>query len=141
MSHSCSLLARRHGFDPEQCEHPNRQPVHDIGKIGTPDHILLKHGKFNRMKSRAIALHPEIGCRILSGYGAELLKLAVTIARHEKFDGSGYPRGLEERTFRSKDGLPPLPTCSPPSPVSVSINRLFLLIRLSRKRANQGFRS
>jgi cyclic di-GMP phosphodiesterase len=97
MSHYCSLLARRYGLDSHQCELIRiASPMHDIGKIGTPDHILLKPGKFTPDEFKAIALHPEIGYRILSGSGAELLKLAATIAwtHHEKFDGSGYPRGL-----------------------------------------------
>ncbi|WP_447980381.1 HD domain-containing phosphohydrolase [Candidatus Nitrospira bockiana] len=98
MSHYCALLARRHGLDPQHCELIRiASPMHDIGKIGTPDHILLKPGKFTPEEFKAIALHPEIGYRILSGSGAELLNLAATIAwtHHEKFDGSGYPRGLK----------------------------------------------
>ena len=98
MSHYCELLARRYGLDPERCELIRiASPMHDIGKIGTPDNILLKPGKFTPEEFKAIALHPEIGYRILSGSGAELLTLAATIAwtHHEKFDGSGYPRGLK----------------------------------------------
>jgi putative two-component system response regulator len=98
MSHYCSLLAQRYGFDAARCELIRiASPMHDIGKIGTPDHILLKPGKFTPEEFKAIALHPEIGYRILSGSEAELLKLAATIAwtHHEKFDGSGYPRGLQ----------------------------------------------
>lgn len=97
MSHYCALLARCYGLDPQQCELIRiASPMHDIGKIGTPDHILLKPGKFTPEEFKAIALHPEIGYRILSGSGAELLNLAATIAwtHHEKYDGSGYPRGL-----------------------------------------------
>lgn len=97
MSHYCALLARRYGLDPQRCELIRiASPMHDIGKIGTPDHILLKPGKFTPEEFKAIALHPEIGYRILSGSGAELLNLAATIAwtHHEKYDGSGYPRGL-----------------------------------------------
>lgn len=102
MSHYCCLLARRHGLDSQQCELIRiASPMHDIGKIGTPDHILLKPGKFTPDEFKAIALHPEIGYRILSGSGADLLKLAATIAwtHHEKFDGSGYPRGLHGDTI------------------------------------------
>jgi len=98
MSHYCALLARRHGLEPQRCELIRiASPMHDIGKIGTPDHILLKPGKFTPEEFKAIALHPEIGYRILSGSGAELLNLAATIAwtHHEKYDGSGYPRGLK----------------------------------------------
>lgn len=98
MSHYCALLARRYGLDSQHCELIRiASPMHDIGKIGTPDHILLKPGKFTPEEFQAIALHPEIGYRILSGSDADLLNLAATIAwtHHEKFDGSGYPRGLK----------------------------------------------
>ncbi len=71
--------------------------MHDIGKIGTPDHVLLKPGKFTHDEFSVIARHAEIGYRILSGSDAELLKVAAVIAytHHERFDGTGYPRGLK----------------------------------------------
>jgi putative two-component system response regulator len=97
MSHYCGLIAQRIGLPPDQCELILiASPMHDIGKIGTPDNILLKPGKFTPDEFKAIMLHPEMGYRILSGSGAELLNLAATIAwtHHEKFDGSGYPRRL-----------------------------------------------
>ncbi|MBH0184994.1 MAG: HD domain-containing protein [Nitrospira sp.] len=73
------------------------RPMHDIGKIGTPDHVLLKPGKFTQEEFGVIAQHAEIGYRILSGSDAELLKVAAVIAytHHERFDGTGYPRGLK----------------------------------------------
>ena len=66
------------------------------GRSARPIIFVLKPGKFTPEEFKAIALHPEIRYRILSGSGAELLKLAATIAwtHHEKFDGTGYPRGL-----------------------------------------------
>lgn len=97
MSQYCALLASRYGFDSDRCELIRvASPMHDIGKIGTPDHILLKPGKFTSDEFKVITKHTEIGYRILEGSQAELLKLAATIAwtHHEKFDGSGYPRGL-----------------------------------------------
>ncbi len=97
MSHYCELLARRYGLNAERCELIRiASPMHDIGKIGTPDHILLKPGKFTSEEFDAIRRHTEMGYRILAGSEAELLKLAALIAltHHEKFDGSGYPRGL-----------------------------------------------
>jgi len=71
--------------------------MHDIGKIGTPDHVLLKPGKFTQEELDVMNQHAEIGYRILSGSDAELLKVAATIAwtHHERWDGSGYPRGLK----------------------------------------------
>jgi putative two-component system response regulator len=97
MSQYCALLARRYGLDADRCELIRiASPMHDIGKIGTPDNILMKPGKFTPEEFDAITKHPEIGYRILAGSDAELLKLAAIIAwtHHEKFDGSGYPRKL-----------------------------------------------
>ncbi|MBI3357267.1 MAG: response regulator [Nitrospirae bacterium] len=98
MSHYCELLARKSGMSPERCDLiRTASPMHDIGKIGTPDHVLLKPGKFTQEEFNVIAQHAEIGYRILSGSDAELLKVAAVIAwtHHERFDGSGYPRGLK----------------------------------------------
>ena len=71
-------------------------PLHDVGKIGIPDGILLKPGKFTPEEFKVMTRHTDIGHRILLGSDAELLKLAATIAwtHHESFDGTGYPRGL-----------------------------------------------
>jgi putative two-component system response regulator len=71
--------------------------MHDIGKIGTPDHVLLKPGKFTPEEFTVISQHAEIGYRILSGSDAEILKVAASIAwtHHERWDGNGYPRKLK----------------------------------------------
>lgn len=98
MSHYCELLARRSGLSAERCDLiRTASPMHDIGKIGTPDQVLLKPGKFTQEEFDVIAQHAEIGYRILSGSDAELLKVAAVIAytHHERFDGTGYPRGLK----------------------------------------------
>lgn len=98
MSHYCELLARRCGLSPDRCDLiRTASPMHDIGKIGTPDHVLLKPGKFTQEEFDVIAQHAEIGYRILSGSDSELLKVAATIAwtHHERYDGTGYPRGLK----------------------------------------------
>lgn len=98
MSHYCELLARKAGLSPERCDIiRTASPMHDIGKIGTPDHVLLKPGKFTSEEFSVIAQHAEIGYRILSGSDAELLNVAAVIAytHHEKYDGTGYPRGLK----------------------------------------------
>jgi putative two-component system response regulator len=102
MSHYCELLARKAGLSPERCDLiRTASPMHDIGKIGTPDHVLLKPGKFTDEEFGVIAQHAEIGYRILSGSDAELLKVAAVIAytHHERFDGTGYPRGLKGGTI------------------------------------------
>jgi len=98
MSHYCELLARKYGLSSERCDLiRTASPMHDIGKIGTPDQVLLKPGKFTPEEFDVIARHAEIGYRILSGSDAELLKVAAEIAytHHERFDGTGYPRRLK----------------------------------------------
>ncbi|MBF0190946.1 MAG: response regulator [Magnetococcales bacterium] len=71
-------------------------PMHDIGKIGIPDRILLKAGRLDDAERHVMNTHVEIGFQILNGSDIPLLQRAATIARthHEKWDGSGYPYGL-----------------------------------------------
>jgi putative two-component system response regulator len=98
MSHYCELLARKYGLSAERCELiRTASPMHDIGKIGTPDQVLLKPGKFTPEEFDVISQHAEIGYRILSGSDAEILKVAAIIAwtHHERWDGNGYPRKLK----------------------------------------------
>jgi putative two-component system response regulator len=70
--------------------------LHDIGKIGIADELLLKPGKYTAEEASAMQLHPAIGARILSGSTNELLMMAERIAltHHERWDGRGYPCGL-----------------------------------------------
>lgn len=72
-------------------------PLHDIGKIAIPDHILLKPGRFEPEEFERMKAHSALGAGILEGSSFEVLKLAETIARshHEKWDGTGYPQGLK----------------------------------------------
>ncbi len=98
MSHYCELLARKLGLAPERVDLiRTASPMHDIGKIGTPDHVLLKPGKFTAAEFDVISQHAEIGYKILSGSDSELLKVAAIIAwtHHERYDGTGYPRKLK----------------------------------------------
>jgi putative two-component system response regulator len=71
-------------------------PMHDVGKIGISDNILLKPGPLTPEEFEVIKKHTEIGAGILGGSDIPLLRLASTIAlsHHEKWDGSGYPEGL-----------------------------------------------
>lgn len=97
MSRYCGLLASWMGMDRERCEMIRTASImHDIGKIGIPDTILLKPGKLTSAEYQFIQQHAEFGHRILAGATSELLELAATIAltHHEKWDGSGYPEGL-----------------------------------------------
>ncbi|WP_432735934.1 DUF3369 domain-containing protein [Maridesulfovibrio sp. FT414] len=71
-------------------------PMHDVGKIGIPDSILLKPGKLTPEELKIMRTHTEIGYNILRASNRKLLKTAATIAHehHEYWDGSGYPQGL-----------------------------------------------
>lgn len=72
-------------------------PLHDVGKIGIPDEILLKPGKLTPSEFAVMQNHTTVGARILQGGHFELMKMAETIAmsHHERWDGSGYPLGLK----------------------------------------------
>jgi putative two-component system response regulator len=72
-------------------------PMHDIGKIGVPDRILLKPGPLDAEEWKAMKLHTVIGGKILSNSDSYVIQMAERIAltHHEKWDGSGYPNGLK----------------------------------------------
>jgi putative two-component system response regulator len=99
MSRYCAVLAQRAGLDAESLRIAS--PMHDVGKVAIPDHILLKPGLLEPAERREMERHTEIGHEILSGSGSALLELAATIAwtHHEKFDGTGYPRRLAGSTI------------------------------------------
>ncbi|RYF42894.1 MAG: HD domain-containing protein, partial [Cytophagaceae bacterium] len=71
-------------------------PLHDIGKIGIPDHVLLKPGKLTSEEFAVVKTHTSIGAAILARHHTPLLQLAAKIAltHHERWDGGGYPQGL-----------------------------------------------
>jgi putative two-component system response regulator len=71
-------------------------PLHDIGKIGIPDSILLRPEQLTVEEMRVMQTHTTIGASILSGSEVPLLRLAeeIALAHHERWDGKGYPRGL-----------------------------------------------
>ncbi len=72
-------------------------PLHDVGKIGVPDHILLKPSSLTENEFHEMQRHSEIGYEILKDCRGDILRLGSTIAltHHERLDGSGYPQGLE----------------------------------------------
>ncbi|WP_317928949.1 HD domain-containing phosphohydrolase [Halioxenophilus sp. WMMB6] len=97
MSNICVLLASAIGWNDGQCELMlNASPMHDIGKIGIPDKILLKPGKLDAQEWRVMQSHTVIGAKLLDGDDSDLLLMAKDIAltHHEKWNGSGYPNGL-----------------------------------------------
>jgi putative two-component system response regulator len=97
MSLYCALLARLAGLDAERAELIRiASPMHDVGKIGIPDRILLKPGRLTEEERRVMEAHAEMGHRILAGSDVELLDLAAVMAltHHERIDGTGYPARL-----------------------------------------------
>ena len=97
MSHFSRLIAREAGLGEASVELIfNASPMHDVGKIGIPDRILLKPGKLDADEWAMMQKHSEIGAEIIGEHDDELLQMARLIAlhHHEKWDGSGYPAGL-----------------------------------------------
>ncbi|TVY01965.1 HD domain-containing phosphohydrolase [Cohnella terricola] len=97
------MIAGKLGFSEEQVDAIRKAaPLHDIGKIGIPDDILLKPGRFEPHEFERMKTHTTIGANILGGSFFNILRLAGVIAQshHEKWDGTGYPDGL------SGEGIP-----------------------------------
>ena len=97
MSRYAAILASAAGFDDERCALLQMaSQMHDVGKIGIPDQVLLKPGKLTPDERAVIERHAQIGYDILSGSRAEVLRLAASVAltHHERFDGAGYPNHL-----------------------------------------------
>lgn len=97
MSNYTRLIAAHLGLPPaEQDLLLEASPMHDIGKVGTPDHILQKPGRLTPEEFDVMKRHAVIGYEILRDSDSPLLQCAATVAltHHEKFDGSGYPHGL-----------------------------------------------
>lgn len=98
MAHYSRLIAAGIGLGAAQQELIlEAAPMHDVGKLGTPDAILLKPGKLSPEEFAVMKQHATIGWEILRDSSAPTLRTAAEIAytHHEKFDGSGYPRGLK----------------------------------------------
>ena len=97
VSRYCAVIAEKLELPEEEKKIISQAaPMHDIGKIGIPEHILLKPGKLTEEEFNIIKTHTTIGARILSNPKSELLKCANQIAlyHHEKFVGSGYPHAI-----------------------------------------------
>lgn len=98
MSNYSAAIARRIGLNERTVEAIlHAAPMHDIGKIGIVDRILLKPGKLDAQEWEIMRQHTVIGGKILAGSRSGCIRLAEVIAltHHEKWDGSGYPRGLK----------------------------------------------
>jgi putative two-component system response regulator len=97
ISRLCYELGRAIGLPEPEAELLRHASVlHDVGKIGIPDRILLKPGKLDPDEWETMKAHAEIGASILAGSATPLLQAAEEIAltHHERWDGSGYPGGL-----------------------------------------------
>jgi len=98
MSHYSKLIARQLGLsEAEQNLLFEASPMHDVGKVGTPDNILLKPGRLDVDEFSIMKQHANYGYEILNQGSSHLLKVAAEIAitHHEKYNGKGYPYGLK----------------------------------------------
>lgn len=98
MARYCEALGRAIGMD----EHSRKTlsaaaPMHDVGKLGVPDHILLKSGELTDEERKIMQQHTLVGADVLAGSNSDLIRMAEEIARthHEQWDGKGYPSGLK----------------------------------------------
>ena len=97
IGNGAAVIARRLRLNPGRCELIRlAAPLHDVGKIGISDEILLKPEPLTPAERKRMENHAEIGYRLLTGSGSDLLETAATIAwtHHERWDGIGYPRKL-----------------------------------------------
>lgn len=102
MSHYAQILARAAGYSEATADDLlNAAPMHDVGKIGIPDAILQKNGKLDSAEWEVMRQHAQIGADIIGEHPSGLLKMAriIALTHHEKWDGSGYPNGLQGETI------------------------------------------
>jgi len=102
MSHYTRLMARCYGGHESWVDMIfNAAPMHDVGKIGIPDSILLKPGKLDANEWNIMKKHAEFGAEIIGNEHESLLQLSRTIAltHHEKWDGTGYPNNLSGKNI------------------------------------------
>lgn len=98
MSLYCSLLGRAAGMSEKEAELlQHASPMHDLGKIGIPDRILLKPAKLDAEEWEIMKRHSLIGAELLSNGSSSLMRMGqvVALTHHERWDGSGYPHGLK----------------------------------------------
>jgi two-component system response regulator RpfG len=98
MARYSRLIAEAMGLPQDKCDLIEAAaPMHDIGKIGMPDNILLKPGKLSVDEFDVMKAHPQVGYQILQNSPSKYLSMGAEVAlgHHEKFDGSGYPQGLK----------------------------------------------
>ena len=97
VAHYSKILALHYGLGEKEADILKQaSPMHDIGKVAIADSILNKNGKLNDKERKIMDTHTKLGYDMLKHSSRDLLKAAATVAyeHHEKYDGSGYPRGL-----------------------------------------------
>lgn len=102
VAHSCRALAQAAGLDAHAQEMIYMaSPLHDIGKIGIPDNILLKKGRLTDEEMVIMRKHVDYGVDLLKDHSAHVLQMACCIAEyhHEKWDGTGYPKAIAGTTI------------------------------------------
>jgi two-component system response regulator RpfG len=98
MARYSRLIANAIGLERDEAESIElAAPLHDIGKIGIPDGILLKPARLDETEWNTMQRHPVIGHEILKGSASKYVRMGALIAlgHHERYDGKGYPNGLE----------------------------------------------
>ncbi len=98
LSQYAKIIAEAAGAKPQVCDMMLKAaPLHDIGKLGIPSEILKRSGKLSEPDWNYVRRHPELGAEIIGEHDDPLLKLAriLALTHHERWDGSGYPKGLK----------------------------------------------
>ena len=96
VSDMACFLCRRMGMDEEEVQEIHiAGHLHDIGKIGIPDRILLKEGRLDDEEWKLMKKHPEIGAQIMSRSEQFSRIAAILLHHHERWDGNGYPFGAK----------------------------------------------
>lgn len=97
VGHMCRAIALAAGRDRQWADMLRMaSPLHDLGKIGVPDSVLMKPGPLDERERALMQRHPQIGAEIIPDHPAPLIRMArrIALTHHERWDGAGYPKGL-----------------------------------------------
>ena len=98
VAETACVIARKYGLAPDHCHRVRiAAAMHDVGKIGVPDEIVMFHGRYDQEQRAKMQAHTLIGAQILRNAQSPLLQVARNVAlyHHERWDGTGYPEGLK----------------------------------------------